>query len=300
MRDITSKFSSKRTAIARAILHASPETVQRVRAADIPKGDPLPVAKVAAIQAAKKTTEWIPYCHNIPIEHVRVDFELDPDKITVDVEVSTIAKTGVEMEAITAAAAAVITLYDMLKMIDDEMEIGSVRLLSKTGGKSDFVRVGSWCSTVVVVSDRASRGEYDDVSGKVLAEGLTSHGAVGVERVVVPDEVEQIRQAVQNAVNGKSDVIIVSGGTGVGPRDVTPEAVQPMIQVPLPGIVQAFQSYSRDRIPTAILARPLAGLVETSIVVAIPGSPGAAKDALGSLFPSILHAKHVLTGGSHE
>lgn len=286
--------------MARAELRASAETIRRIRSGDIPKGDPLPVAKVAAIQAAKKTTEWIPYCHNIPIEYVRVDFELEAERISVTVEVSTIAKTGVEMEAITAAAAAIITLYDMLKMIDGDMEIAGIRLISKTGGKSDFGPFGDWTGAVIVASDRASEGTFEDKSGEILLEGMRGFGATSVQKIVVADEVEDIRQAIREVVDAKADIVIVSGGTGVGPRDVTPQAVEPMLQIPLPGIVSAFQSYSRDRIPTAILSRPVAGLVESSVVVAIPGSTGAAKDAVGSLFPAVLHAQFVLTGGSHS
>ena len=121
---------------------ASATTIQAIRDGQIPKGDPLPIAKASAVIAAKKTTDWIPYCHNIPIEFVGVDFDLQADRIVVDVCVKTVAKTGVEMEAMTAATAAVLTLYDMLKAVDRAMTIEDVRLLSKSGGRSgDWQRV---------------------------------------------------------------------------------------------------------------------------------------------------------------
>lgn len=138
MKDITQKQSTQRRAIAQAVLHAKPETIQALRAGTLPKGDPLPVAKVAAIQAAKNTSQIIPYCHPLQLEHVGVDFKVEDDRITATVDVSAFYKTGVEMEALTAASAAVLTIYDMTKGVDPGMRITDHYLLSKTGGKSDF------------------------------------------------------------------------------------------------------------------------------------------------------------------
>lgn len=106
----------------------------------MPKGDPFSVAKVAAVMAAKNTPQIIPYCHPLPIEHVKVDFELTDEAIDVTTSVRTSGKTGVEMEALTAASIALLTLYDMLKQLDMGMVIEQVRLLEKRGGKSDFLR----------------------------------------------------------------------------------------------------------------------------------------------------------------
>ena len=104
----------------------------------LPKGSPLAVAKVAAIQAAKNTSTIIPYCHPIPVEFVGVEFHLDEDSIEIECTVRAVYKTGVEMEALTAASVAALTIYDMAKMVDDLMQIESVTLISKKGGKSDF------------------------------------------------------------------------------------------------------------------------------------------------------------------
>lgn len=299
MRDVSFKNTTKRTALARAELLAGATTIDRVQRGDTPKGDPVPVARVAAIQATKKTTEWIPYCHNIPIEHVRVDFNFLADRIQVDVYVVSVAKTGVEMEAITAAAAAVITLYDMLKVIDDDMEIGSVRLLSKTGGKSDLPKADGWSALVIVMSDRVSRGEYDDRSGPVLTEALSRHGAGQVAKKVLADDGDALRREVQEAVDRGVSLVVVTGGTGVGPRDVTPQTLTPMLDVELPGVVSAFMSYSQARIPTAMLSRPVAGIVGQTVVLGVPGSPGACEDAMSCLLPSLLHVREMLAGGGH-
>lgn len=140
MWDVSDKNPTVRTATAHARLTLAPATVAAIREGTVPKGDPFPVAKVAAVMAAKNTPNIIPYCHPLPVEHVGVAFELLDDAVEVTTTVRTSAKTGVEMEALTAAATAALTLYDMLKQLDMGMAIESVRLLEKRGGKSDYSR----------------------------------------------------------------------------------------------------------------------------------------------------------------
>ena len=131
MRDISQKITTLRTAVAKATLRVSPATLLLIRENKIPKGNPLEVAKVAAIQAAKNTSQIIPYCHPLPIDFVGIEFEMGESLIAATVQVKAIYKTGVEMEALTGASVAVLTLYDMMKMLDDEMEILGVKLVSK-------------------------------------------------------------------------------------------------------------------------------------------------------------------------
>lgn len=140
MWDVSGKDNTARTATAQAVLRAKRETLIAIREGAVPKGDPLPVAKVAAIQAAKNTPSIIPYCHPLPLSHVGVEFELSTETILITVTTKTDYKTGVEMEALTAASAAALTLYDMLKQIDMGMSIESIKLIQKTGGKSDYTR----------------------------------------------------------------------------------------------------------------------------------------------------------------
>lgn len=138
MKDITDKAVTKRRAVAQAVLHAKLETIEQLKNGTLPKGDPLPVAKVAAIQAAKNTSQIIPYCHPLQLEHVGVEFDVQADHIIATVDVTAFYKTGVEMEALTAVSAAVLTIYDMTKGVDPAMRITDHYLISKTGGKSDY------------------------------------------------------------------------------------------------------------------------------------------------------------------
>lgn len=138
MWDVSEKENNLRTATAQAVIKAKHETLKAIREGTVPKGDPLAVAKIAAIQAAKNTPTIIPYCHPLPLSHVSVDFELGMESIQITVTTKANYKTGVEMEALTAASVGALTLYDMLKQIDMGMSIESIHLVEKTGGKSDF------------------------------------------------------------------------------------------------------------------------------------------------------------------
>ncbi len=132
MVDVAPKPVQSRRAVAEAVLRCAPATIAHLREHALPKGDAIAVARVAGIQAAKRTAELIPLCHPLPLHHARIDFEVGDDHIVIRAEASTGARTGVEMEALTAASVAALALYDMLKSVDKGMVIEKVRLLSKT------------------------------------------------------------------------------------------------------------------------------------------------------------------------
>jgi molybdenum cofactor biosynthesis protein MoaC len=301
MRDVSAKSSTLRTAQATATLRVAPATLRAIRTGNVPKADPLGVARIAAIQAAKQTSVLIPYCHQVPLDHVACDIRLNRTGIEIATGVKAIWKTGVEMEALAAAAAAALTLYDMLKPIDDTMEIGRITLVGKTGGKSDLRPVPPGLrAAVVVISDTVSAGRGEDRSGRLLRERLLAMGLrVGPIRVV-PDEQERItRLLVELADRRGIDLIITTGGTGAGPRDVTPEATAAVVERRLPGVEEAFRSYGQDRLPSAMLSRGVAGLRGNSLLLNLPGSPRAAADGIHALFPSILHVFRMMRGEGH-
>ncbi len=132
MVDVSAKPVQTRRAVAAAELRCAPATIRLLRQQALPKGDALAVARLAGIQAAKRTSELIPLCHPLPLHHVGVDFEIRPNAILIRVEAATDSRTGVEMEALAAASLAALALYDMLKAVDKKMSITRVRLLSKT------------------------------------------------------------------------------------------------------------------------------------------------------------------------
>lgn len=299
MRNVVDKSSSFRTAKARAVIKVASETMVTIREGRVPKGDPLPVARIAAIQAVKNTPQLIPYCHTVPIDFVGVEFELGDDQISISVEVQSVYKTGVEMEAMAGAMVGALNLYDVLKMIDDTMEVSSVQLVHKTGGKSAIRRATDWSFAVIVVSDRVSRGEAQDQSGQVLRDGLTAHGGQCVQSLVVADGVEEVRGACQHLCQSGCDLLVLTGGTGMGPRDFTPEAVAPLFEKELPGVVEHLRNHALSRTPYAMFGRIQAGVVGNTVIIALPGSVGAVQDAINALFPYLTHGFEVLRGGGH-
>jgi len=144
MVDVGDKPATERRAVARATVRVSAETCEVVRTGNAPKGDVLGVARIAGIQAAKRTAELIPLCHPLPLSFVGVDGSIDSDRgeIVLTAEARTTAQTGVEMEALTAAAVAALTVYDMIKGIERGAEIAEVVLLEKAGGRSGAWRRG--------------------------------------------------------------------------------------------------------------------------------------------------------------
>ena len=141
MVDISEKQDSKRTARARATISMAKETIVALQQDDVPKGDVFAVARVAGIQAAKRTVDIIPLCHPLMLSSVKVEFEISDDKVEIEAEVTTVGRTGVEMEALTACSVSALTIYDMCKSLDKRMKITDLTLLQKTGGSSgDFNR----------------------------------------------------------------------------------------------------------------------------------------------------------------
>jgi molybdenum cofactor synthesis domain-containing protein len=154
-------------------------------------------------------------------------------------------------------------------------------------------------AAVVTVSDRSHGGLRHDSSGPLLAELLSALGFVVGEVAVVPDDVEAVRSAIRTAVADGNDVVVTTGGTGFAPRDVTPEAVRPMLERDAPGIVEALRQYRRDEVPTTILSRAVAGTVGSSFVVTLPGSTGGVRDGVAVLAPVVGHLVAQLRGGDH-
>ena len=145
MVDVADKAVTRRVCVARAEVRMAPDTLARIAEGRIPKGDVLATARLAGIQAAKRTDEWIPLCHSLPLDGVDLELTPDPEgaRVVIEARVQAHARTGVEMEALVAVSAAGLTVYDMCKAVDREMSLGAVRLVRKSGGKSgEWVRPG--------------------------------------------------------------------------------------------------------------------------------------------------------------
>lgn len=292
MVNITHKSNSLRIAIATATVNVSKhETIDAVLQRKIPKGDVFEFARVAGLFAVKRTSDVIPDCHPLPIEFTSISYEIDGLSIIVSVEVHTIYKTGVEVEAMHGASVVALTIYDMLKPVDKNIEIGSIRLLKKSGGKSDFSKSANLGlkAAIVVCSDTVFAGKAEDSSGKALISMLEQFNITTITYEVIPDEAHQIKEIATSLCNKEHQLLLFTGGTGLSERDVTPDAILPLIDRPIEGIMETARAYGQERMPYAMLSRGVAGFVNDTLVLTVPGSKSGVEDYVKALFPQILH-----------
>jgi len=303
MVDITHKSTTLRTAVAQAILKVSkPETIRAIENDTVPKGNVFAMSKAAGLLGVKRTPDILPDCHPLPIEFTGVEYNVNGLEITVLFTVKTIYKTGVEVEAMHGASVVALNMYDMLKPIDKGIEIHAIKLLSKKGGKSDFRDKfrKDLTAVVVVCSDSISAGHKEDKAGKAIINKLESCDVNISEYVIIPDEIDVIQEKVKSYQKQGIDMVIYTGGTGLSGRDVTPEALIPLLDRRIPGIEEAIRNYGQDRTPFSMLSRSVAGTIEDTLVLALPGSTNGAKESMDAIFPSVLHIFRILKGARHD
>jgi molybdenum cofactor biosynthesis protein MoaC len=302
MVDITHKSNTLRIAIAQATVTVSKQaTIDAIINKTVPKGDVFEMAKVAGLFGVKRTSDLIPDCHPLPIEYTNITYEIEGLNIFINIEVKTIYKTGVEVEAMHGASLVALTMYDMLKPIDKGIEINNIKLLKKRGGKSDYK--GKYpkglTAGVVVCSDSISAGKKKDKAGKAIISKLEACDVAITTYTIIPDEVDIIQSQVNDLHAQGVDLIIFTGGTGLSPRDVTPEAVLPLLDREIPGIMEAVRSYGQDRTPYAMLSRSVAGTKGKSLILTLPGSTKGASESMDALFPALLHIFGIMKGMQH-
>lgn len=304
MVDITFKIKSHRTAIAQATVKVSKqETIDAINNKTVPKGDVLEASRVAGLFGIKKTSELIPDCHPLPLEFAAIRHRIEGLEIIIETEVQTIYRTGVEVEAMHGASIVALTLYDMLKPIDKEIEIKDIKLIKKKGGKSQYKDELSRTikAAVIVCSDSISAGKKQDFAGKAIIKKLEDIGGVSIEDyIIIPDEVDAIQSKVLNHYDQKTDLIILTGGTGLSPRDVTPEAIKPLLDREIPGIGEVARSYGQEHMPYAMLSRSLGGLKGQSLILALPGSTRGAAESMDALFPYLMHIFKIMEHSAHD
>lgn len=303
MVDITHKLNSLRKAIATAIVSVSKEeTIDSIKNKTVPKGDVFEFSRAAGLLAIKKTSDVIPDCHPLPIEYAAIKHEVDGLQIIVTVEVHTIYKTGVEVEAMHGAAITALTIYDMLKPLDKGVEINAIRLESKKGGKTDFKDqlTDNLKTAVIVCSDGVFHGKKPDNSGKKIIEKLGLYNMIAEVYEIIPDEFSLIQAKVKQLADEGYNLVLFTGGTGLSPRDVTPDAIKPLLDREIPGIMETARNYGQQRTPYAMLSRGIAGFLKNTLVITFPGSTRGVEETMDALFPYLLHVFRVAEGMRHN
>ena len=310
MVDVGGKPVTARRAVAQAVVQMRSDVLGTLLDSGGPKGDAFGVARLAGIGAAKRTADLIPLCHPLPLDRVAVDLDADRHEGTVNIraEVAATARTGVEMEALTAASVAALTLYDMAKALQRDIRIEAVELLEKEGGRS-----GAWSreaatapvpaeheAVVVVCSTRSAAGEREDTSGPGLVEMLREAGwEVAPEPVVVADDETQIAALLARLADAGYRLVLTSGGTGLTPTDVTPPATRRVIEREVPGLAEVMRAAGLTKTPMAALSRGVVGARGATLIANLPGSPKGAAESLEALLPVLRHAIEQLAGGDH-
>ena len=315
MRDISGKQITLRTATGIGMVTCSAETVEHIKNNTLPKGNIFDVARAAAFLAAKNTYQLIPHCHPVGIDGMSVEFEiLDQTKheaelgialqglsgVVIRSEIKSIGRTGIEIEALTGISIAALTVYDLLKNIDTKLSIGPIKLLEKTGGKSGqkYFNTPPRCA-VLVCSDSTFEGKREDTSGKKIIEILKEHGIYEILYDIVPDEPTHIQQKIREWVAEDYAYIFTTGGTGLGPRDRTVEAVKAILERDADGITEAMRAYGQMRTPLAMMSRAVAGAIKETLIVTLPGSTNGVRECLEAIMPAIFHARKMMKGGGH-
>lgn len=302
MRDITSKITTLRTAKAIGTVFCSENTILLIQKNEIPKGNIFEFARAAGFFAAKKTDQLLPHCHPVGIDSMEMSFEIShqPPAILISAETKFIGRTGIEMESLTAVSIAALTIYDMLKPVDNQLSIGDIKLIDKKGGKSErkYFNTPPSCA-VLVCSDSTFEGKREDNSGKKIIEMLEKQGIAAIEYKILPDEKIAIQTQIKTWVEKDIHYIFTTGGTGLGPRDNTVSAVSEILERDADGITEAMRAHGQMRTPLAMMSRAVAGSIAYTTIITLPGSSDGVRECLEAILPAVFHARKMLKGGGH-
>ena len=317
MRDITSKQITLRTARAVGIIFCSQNSIDLINAGSLPKGNLFDVAQAAGYLGAKLTPQLLPHCHPVTIDAMDFTFEFLSEDLHSDLfnatvlkrtgivicgQAKSIGRTGIEMETLTAVSVAALEIYDMLKPVDTQLEIGHIKLLEKKGGKSDrnrFVETIPTCA-VLVCSDSTANGNREDKSGKLVSSMLENVKAKVLHYKVLPDDKYAIQFQIKEWVKADVQFIFTTGGTGFGPRDNTTNAVREILERDADGITEAMRSFGQMRTPLAMMSRSIAGTISNTLIVTLPGSTNGARESLEAILPGVFHARKMMEGEGHS
>lgn len=325
MINVSDKKATLRKAIAQGEIFVGAQAFQLIKQRKLPKGDALLLAEIAGISGAKKAYDLIPLCHPLSLDHVSILTELNEEdsKVIVYCIAVATAKTGVEMEALAGVNAALLTIYDLTKMIQPALTLTNIRLLIKEGGKTQLwqhpdgiphslqnlfpetekkLLLTGVRTATITLSDRANAHYYTDEAGLILHHSLLALGADVFNHSVLPDSKEALIQHIKQLITTQApQLIITTGGTGLSARDVTPEALTTICERIIPGLGELLR-YASAKLYTEFswLSRCLAGSIGNTLIIALPGKPKAVSESIDILKNVLPHALMMLNEGNHD
>lgn len=254
------------------------------------KADIITAAKIAGIQAAKKTSDIIPLNHSNKLNWVNITFDLIQDHIKIISTAKAISRSDLEMEALTGAAIAALTIIDLCKEYDSKVNITDLKLVprkekDKPLGSDTPVSVG-----IVIISDRVIAGLANDEPGKILQNGFKEAGYLADDFSIIPNDPDKLVETIQDLLEKNIGLIFTLGGNGIGPRDITLAALEPFFDFRLEGIEQAMHSIAQLNHNGIYIDRLAAGKIGKSVVLCLPLNSDLAIEALHVLIPNIHQA----------
>ncbi|QDG50178.1 bifunctional molybdenum cofactor biosynthesis protein MoaC/MoaB [Persicimonas caeni] len=254
----------------------------------------LQTARVAGVMAARRAADLLPYADHVEVTGVFITFEWEDDGLRLVARCEGFSRAQLGSRALLAAQICAVTIVDSLPDHALDIELGEARIVAQKGGLEGL----SYSfdppveASIVVISDAVASGQKDDRAGSVVrsaVEDLTPHGVRLVGYEVIGDDAEAIEAKIRQLVAGRSELVLTVGGTGLAHTDVTVETVEALIERPVPGLMEAARSYGQELTPVAFMSRGVAGIVDDTLVVTLPGSRGGARESAEALFPAILH-----------
>lgn len=289
MKNVSAKPDTLRRAVAGAVLTLPADCIPLLAEARTDKGDALAAARIAGIMAGKRTSDIIPLCHPLPIHEVDVAFELRDTEVVITAHAETIGPTGVEMEALTAASVAGLTLYDMLKPhAGTNLSLDAIQLLGKQGGKSDHRRQTdqTLAAAILVVSSPAT----DEAVAESVRQRLAGAGMRVRPPLDVADDSDAIAEAMLRQLAEDADLVLTLGGIGAAESGHATRAVAALLDRTLPGLMETARAFGQRRAPYAMLADGAAGWAGTTLLATLPGSSADADSYLDALLPGLIRA----------
>jgi len=313
MNDITHKISTLRSATAVGMIKCSQEIVDLAKADKLPKGDLFNIAKAAGFIGAKKTQDLIPHCHPVGIDAFKLEFYysddsalldyLDSKDITLGIYIIAKAKyvgrTGIEMEVLTGLSVAALTIYDLLKPLGQkDIEISGIRLLEKKGGKTDKPKFSKHIhkAGILLCSDAIANGKKEDTVGTEVKTLLEKEKTSIEKYTVVPTDTTTIIDTINTWVEEDIPVVFTIGGTGLGSPFI--KELQAQFDYEAKGVVQAMYQHGLDRSPLAMHSQLVAGYINQTLIITLPGSRNGAIECLQGIIKAVFHARVVLKKNS--
>jgi len=300
-KDISFKYETKRIAVAEGKIFLGKKLIKKILENKIEKGNVLEASKLAGIIGAKKTSDLLPFCHPIPIDHIEVNLEVLEDSIVARAKVIGIWRTGYEMEALNAVSVALLNIYDMCKTFKEPMYIEYIKLIDKKGGYSKYnTNLKDYTFAVITVSDSSYEGKRQDLSGKLIKEFFENLGSKLVFYTIVPDTKEKIEKALLEAKKKGANIILTTGGTGLSFKDITPEVTEKLIKKDIPGLEEAVRIFGTRDTLYSLLSRAKIGFMDKqTLVINLPGKPKAVKENLEKIIYVLDHAFKMARGEGH-